>query len=88
MLLILRVLNACSSIYDSLAQDYTGEAKGELSRLTRLLEGWSDEDFPTRSALIAACQEATSLVRSGDKAHATCVLLGHSNELWRQVLAE
>lgn len=42
-------------------------------------------DFPTRPELIAACEEASSLIRAGNTDQATRVLLKHSNALWKKV---
>ena len=86
MMTTLRVLRALSSTYDSLAQDYTGEAKGELSSLIGLLED-REWDLPGRDSLIADCLAATSLIRAGKKRQAVSVLLAHSNELWKRVLS-
>lgn len=82
----LRILHALSSVYDSLAQDYTGEAKGVISQLIGDLDENPNFAHPDRERLIADCHEAISLIRNGKKDQATRLLLGYSNALWRQVL--
>lgn len=88
MLPQLRVLNALSSIFESLAQDYTGEAKGELSELIDSLANDPAFDVPDIAKLLEDVMEALDLVRAGKKERAAFTLMLHSRALWRQMSAQ
>lgn len=82
----LLVLNDLSSIFESLAQDYTGEAKGGLSSLIDSLESNPAYAIPTRLQLVTDCREAVDLIRGNQKDRAAFRLMLRSRELWREVL--
>ena len=77
----LTILNDLSWIMESLACDFTGEAKDGISDLLRKLEG-SDIQYDN---LIEQLHVATQLINDFNKERAARILTPIIRELWREV---
>lgn len=84
MITLLKFLDDLAYVFESVACDYTGEGKTELSRLCDELQN-GDYKIEDRAEILAKCREALKLYY-GMHYHEGSRILSHiSRDLWRKI---
>ena len=81
----IRTLKELSYVIECLANDYTGEAKSELSALVKLVEADDRFAFPGHRDVARELGEALASLAGADIRSGASVLTRVSRKLWQQV---